>query len=461
MRKTAVFNLVLIIIACLCLNCHAVDEEYSFVLTDYTVPTSVRQSVDSKYRETGTTNHPVYYKYSRTAEKLTDDLFDSCYTYLCHGTGEEITNINHNMLTFNFALPTSSVEQNDTVYFSFWYRSNMTFTGRDSQSYTGTEQQPIIMFNSNNVNVYEVSSGNAELSAYVPDSTWHKVEYYVPLTSEVYVSDLGSIISNYQFRISFLNLNMAAEIQFAGMKCGVLKVNDGEAITEKKAATYLGKALTKGQISSLAINGTDIAVSDLFGEYNVSSDSVDEVDIVVQNKLKDGKIDILKNGISEYELHVYSPGYDLRMDDDEQRNYIKYVSDSGMFDESAEAKSYSVKNSDHYSVIKIYVDIKTVWAELAVNGNITNSLEGCVVGDKITLTEKYINVEKKDITYMSLVVLKKGNNIRALYPFKTVLAQSDTEKEVTFEVELTDNDYNGMTADFYIIDLLTNSDIIK
>ena len=80
-------------------------EDYTFEISGYTTPTSVRQTVDSALRETGTGNKPVYYKYSRKAEPLENDLFAECYTYLCHGTGEKITDVNKNMLTFNFSLP--------------------------------------------------------------------------------------------------------------------------------------------------------------------------------------------------------------------------------------------------------------------------------------------------------------------------------------------------------------------
>ena len=365
------------------------------------------------------------------------------------------------MLTFNFALPVTSVSQNDTVYLSFWYRSGKTFTGKDSNTYNGEVQTPKIMFNSNDVSVYEVSSASTELSAYAADGNWHKAEYFVPLTEDVYVSKLSSAVSNYQMRISFLDLDCAAEIQFAGMKCGVLKVNDGKEITVKKAATYLGKALASGKLTALNVNGTDITVSDSFSEYTVPSDSADEPLIIAESNIAGGKVEIQKKDISEYELHIYSPGYDEKLADDAERSYVKYVSADGVFDENAEAVSYSIKNSEHYSVIKVFLDVKTVTAELKVNGIATNLLTGCVAGDKITLDEKYTNIEGKSLDYISLIVIKNGNNIEELYSFKTTVSETESTKTEKIEVVLGDKDYSGKTADFYIIDLSTNCDIIK
>lgn len=436
--------------------CYASSDEFSFTITPYQNPMSVRQSVKSAYRETSTGSKPVYYKYSRSAEPLSGDKFENCYTYMCHGTGTSITELNDNMLMFNFNLP-EAVSGNSVVYFSVWYRSKTEFVGRDSQNYAGQNQKPYIMFNSNNVKALELETGSDDLSEFIADGVWHKKNYLVPVSESVFKDELSSTVNSLQFRVSFLELGKAADIEFAGMKCGVLKLSAETELTDKKALTYLSKALTEGEIKSLSVNGEPVSVRKGKREYAVSVLDP-EVNILAENAVGGLTANVEKIGEGHYRITAYGPWYDSKLDENDEICCLMSVDDSGNFDETRELKPYILKKSDVFSNIDVYVKIESLTAKFYVNG--TEKGVPCTVekGDRIAINERITNVNAQNLEFVSVIVLMKDGYIYNIYPFRTKCESTETAKDADFEV-IADED--GLTADYYVIDVLTFADCIK
>ena len=79
-------------------------------------------------------------------------------------------------------------------------------------------------------------------------------------------------------------------------------------------------------------------------------------------------------------------------------------------------------------------------------------------GDRIAINERITNVNAQNLEFVSVIVLMKDGYIYNIYPFRTKCESTETAKDADFEV-IADED--GLTADYYVIDVLTFADCIK
>lgn len=433
----------------------------SFELNDITAPTLANQGVDSAYRHNGTGNKAVYYYgYLRRPTALTGEPFTECFPYMCYGTGSRITELNHNLLSFNFDTPSNPIGINDVVYLSFYYRSASKFTGMDGNTYTGKTQTPSVRLNSKEIAMSELSSGSTTLSAFEADDQWHKVEYYLPITKELYEDTFGGSINLLQLRISFLSLDLAAYIELAGMRYGIMKTGGAE-ITNRMAYTYLGWNLRKGELNTLTVDGEAVALKSGINEYTVHADTTNPNIQATQSAGVACMPEITESGILEYEIKAYGKGYDSRLADDAQRSYLQCVDENGAFSESGTEQAYTVLNSEHYSVVLLHLSVNLVETALKLNGAAYDGTAVLKGGDSIVIEETFKNIKGVGTSYMTLLVFYNGESIVEVIPYKNTVGAAETSVAASHTYTLPNGDYSGRSVDLFIIDMSTMSDVLK
>lgn len=454
MKKVTALVLCALLLITSCGVMAAEEDGYAasvFTISD-AAPTLANQGVENAYRHNGTGSKAVYYyNYIRRPETLEGDIITEGYPYMCYGTGTPITELNHNILTFNMGMPTDEVVAGDAIYFSFYYRSAETFTGKDGNPYTGNTQQPSVRFDNKTVPMYTLDGGSGDMIA---DGEWHLAEYYLPITEELYNGSLGGKLSGFQFRISFLRLDLAAYIELAELRCGVLET--ATPCTDKMAYTYIGRHLQEGKLASLTVDGANVPLKNGLTEYTRDSDSDDPV--VEATDTASRTAEVTKTGLGAYEIKAYGPGYDSRFPADTERTYRRALKD-GVFSESGAEEKYTVKNADHFGIITLKLNIRPVAAEMTVNGAAPTG--AFAAGDVISIAESYRNIRAEDKTYITLLILSKNGQIMELVPFRTTLSASEETKEEAFTYTLAGADYTEVTADMMVIDTATCADVLK
>lgn len=436
--------------------------EASLMLSDIAAPLRAIQTVKSQYRHNGNGNKAVhYYGYVRRPISAEGIGPDKCYPYMCYGTGEEITVAGDNMLTFDFNPQDGGIKENDCIYFSFYYRSAARFTDSAANDYEGTAQRPEILFNNNELKMNELCSGNSSLSEFVPDGKWRRVEYYLPLTAEVYNDILGGDVSVLSFRISFLKLNCAAYIELGGMRCGTMRLSGKQTITNKKAYTYLGELLQAGKLRSLKIDGESVALKDGVYEYTVDPSGA-EPEIEAENVGYVKKApEIIKKKETKYEVKAYSANYDELISEPEPYTYMKCVDENGNFDENGTETAYTVENAEQYSIYTVRLNMKAAQAVLTVNGKETTDISGCGAGDIINIGQSIRNIDAEDKTYITLLIFYQDGTVTDVVTFKTDILKDESGKDSVFTFVLGDGDYSGGSVDCLVIDTSTFADVLR
>lgn len=458
-KITALFTVMAMCISSL-LYVHANPSGTTFEYTGITSPSSVYHNVNNSYRHNESSGSKAvhYYGYTRSLNTFTDDVFEDGYNYMCYGTGRTTTEYSWNQLTFNFPNNFTDMKAGDVLYFSFYYRSHSEFTGlADNNTYTGTATLPTLRFKDKNTAVYELASGKASGNAqnckfFQPDDKWHKAEFYVPVTESI------ASLTTLSFWVCYMRMSEACFINMSGFSLGLLSLD--ESITPSNDAYYtlLGHAVNKASLNALMVNSENVNLSEGVFEYITDSDGVDPViEAIGMNMAMAPTVEKIDN--FNYDITAFAYGYDSIVD--EEMSYSEKVADDGSFSETGTVRQYTVSNADKKSVYKLTLNIKPVTAVVKAGDTETNSLDHCVDGDVVTITETYNNFYDKPFTYITLLVIKSNGKIVRFVPFKTELAALQTSKVENFTYTLDLGDYTSAECDLLIIDTLTFGDILK
>lgn len=435
----------------------AAEDETEFIYSGITAPSEVTHNVDNSYRHSGSGTKAVhYYGYGRKPEQYTDDLFAEGYNYMCYGTGRTTAEYSWNNFTVRFPNDLTELSAGDALYFSFYYRSAPAFEGADgSGSYTGQETLPTLRFNDKSTPMYELASGRQSGSAgcitFQPDGQWHKAEYYVPVTAAT------SGVQTLGFWICYMQMEYACSIDMAGFSYGVLKPGGGITPSNEAYYTLLGWELNRGALTSLTVDGRQVALQAGVTEYTADADAVGAV-VSAQGT---GAVEpaVIQKDDFTYEITAYAAGYDTLID--EERQYIQRTAADGSFDQAGTDAVYTAANASRTQVYTVHLNVKPVTASLFVNGQETAMPYACAAGEQLEIREVYNNFTDEARTFMTLLVFYKDGQLFRIVPYKTELSplENDRREQFFYTPDLTD--YDGVTCDMMIMDTENFADVLK
>ena len=108
----------------------------------------------------------------------------------------------------------------------------------------------------------------------------------------------------------------------------------------------------------------------------------------------------------------------------------------------------------------IHLEIKPVKAALLIDGQPTDSAEGCSDGSKISLQLTFNDFSGSAHEYISVLMLMKDSRLLRAVPYYTAVAANGTatlDKTYTLEI----GDYSGVTAKVMVFDKATFCEVLQ
>ena len=426
------------------------------IFGDTTEPTAFYHNVNNNLR-TVNGGAVYYYGYNRTDAKTNygEGLFTDGWEYTCHGSGSMSYEYSWNSLQAHFPV-FSEMSAEDAVYLSFWYRSHSEFADPNDAAVTlnGEETMPYLRCNNKNYAMYDLSCGKASGSdgcvTFKPDDKWRKVEYYIPAKSLT-----GS--KNLQFWICMMQMNKACKIDFAGFTYALLDMPRGAQTSNDAYYTLISQRLNRGSLARLTVGGVDQSIKAGTTEYSVTADST-EVAVTAEGASGAKEPEVTKIDSFTYEITAYGQGIDDRVT--EPMNYIERTDENGEYSADGTDKTFAVTNDDRMTAYTIHLEIKPVKATLLIDGQPTDSAEGCSDGSKISLQLSFRDFSGSAHEYISALMLMKDSRLLRAVPYYTAVAANGTatlDKTYTLEI----GDYSGVTAKVMVFDKATFCEVLQ
>ncbi|MBQ4109983.1 MAG: hypothetical protein IJC74_03775 [Clostridia bacterium] len=450
----------------------------SLRLTELNLPV-IYHSCNNDFRHTSTGAQSVVWYgdggYWRTTLTLDDGSpFDKVYRYVCEGGGGTLQYANNNLI--QLTIPTTGLlkegeklEVNDGLYLALYYRSKSEFTSPISgevKQGNNVKVQPSFVHNSywnnNGARVFNLTSGENS-PEFIADGKWHKLEMATDVISDMLADNRATPeFPNLIFQICFGNVNLPSYIEFGAAQAGLLKTDKSLSDnTWNRIYTEMGWQLKNTAPIEIKVNDTIVKVENGVYEYTAAADSLEtpEIEVVSDNGLT---YEVEKLSNTQYKVVTKAPGYDILKDADGVTTYKQRIdTQTGEYKANGTVQLYDVTNAEMVQEYIINLDVPTAEANIRIGYMETDDLTGCGSGDSVEIDVKYSNIENREYNYLTVLVLRNGAKVVRVVPFHVTVAEDEVAQELTHKYTLTDDDYTGVKAQCYVIDMTSKSNVLK
>ncbi len=448
----------------------------SFRVTDIALPT-MYHSCNNDFRHTGTGAQSVVWYgdngYWRQTVSLNDGSpFNTVYRYVCEGGGGTAQYANNNMMTMD--IPTASLlkegeqlELNDGMYLAIYYRSRSEFTSPisgETKQGEDVQIQPAFMHNSNwssnGARALDMASGENKPTL-IADGEWHKLELVSDVNADM-LTRATTAFSQMHVQIMFGDLTKPSYIEFGAAQAGLLKTDKTLSDNSySRIYTETSWHLKNTAPKEFKVNGTTVKVTDDVYEYTAMANSVDNPVIeAVSDSAMGCAVEKITN--TKYKVTMRASGYNSLKPLDGVTTYKKRIDTAtGEYKANGTVELFNVTNADMMKEYIINLDVPTAEAKIRIGSMETNDLTGCGLGDTVTADVKYTNIESKKYNYITFLVLRKGQKVVGVIPYKVSVAEDEAEKNLTHSYPLPAGDYTDVKASCYVIDTETNSNVLN